>query len=216
MLSENILSGGYVQEILSKVNTLYGQDYYNYFGPNGFGQIVAGRLASIQQIDPIIDAANKQGSFDFPMVSNTLKLIAPSFLVDKTGLNASPFEITVHYGFQPVWSGNKNPTVPLLGQMYCVYGPIKGLISTFLIFFVTMLGLKKVGWNLDRNIFAIFFFCQFVFPFASQGVFEQYVDFLFRYLPEFTVIFYVLQKFPRLKYAQGDGFIFKNRFNAEK
>jgi hypothetical protein len=213
---ENILSGGYVRQVLGKVDTLYGENYYNYFGPNGFGQIVAGRLASIQQIDPIIDGANRHGFFDYPIISNALKLIAPSFLVDKTGINGSPFDITVYYGLQPVWSGNKSPTVPLLGQMYCIYGPIKGILSTFLVFFFTLLGLKKVGWNLDRNVFAIFFFCQFVFPFASQGVFEQYMDFLFRYLPEFVVIFYVLQRLPRLRYVQGDSHILKSRFNAEK
>jgi len=42
---------------------------------------------------------------------------------------------------------------------------------------------KKLGWTLYRNVFAIFFFCVFVVVYANQGELGQYADAVLRGFP---------------------------------
>lgn len=193
---EALISGNGLAAYMKNTATLWGGDYYQYFGPNGFGQNLAGRYASIQQIDPVIAAAQKFGQFDYPLFVNAIKGSIPSILYHQKPMFGSSFDILVHYGLIPYYSG-KFPTLPLVGQTYAVYGLVGGCVATFLVFFVFLLFLKKIGFDLYRNVFAIFFVVQFTIVYASQGVIEQYLDQTLREFPTWIILFIIIQKLPK-------------------
>jgi hypothetical protein len=193
---DSLISGTDLAAYMKSTTTLWGGDYYDYFGPNGFGQTLAGRYASIQQIDPVVVAAQKFGQFSYPLIVNSIKGAVPGILYSQKPLYGSPFEILVHYGIIPFYSG-KNPTLPLMGQTCAVYGLVWGCVVAFFVFFFFLLFLKKIGFDLYRNVFAIFFLVQFTVVYASQGVIEQYLDQILREFPTWVILFLIIQKLPK-------------------
>lgn len=172
--------------------------YYNYFGGNGRGQMLLGRYASVQQIDPVVAQVNVQGTMGIAAVAPALARQLPSFMYPNKPQVSEAYVILVHYGLVDP-AGGKYPTLPLAGQAYAGFGFPGAIAMSFVVFLCVFLALKKFGWDLYRNVFAIFIFSEFIVVYASQGDLVQYAGLVLRVLPEFLLVFWLLQAFSRLR-----------------
>lgn len=167
--------------------------YYDYFGGNGRGQVVLGRYASVQQIDPVINEINRQGTLGGDAIWPDLTILLPKVVYPAKPEYPVAYHLLVDLGLiNP--NGGKYPTVPLAGQAYAGYGAFGVLVIPFLTFLGFLLALKKIGWNLYRNVYAIFFLCDFMIVYAGQGALGQYAGAVLRNFPLFMIIFFVLGK----------------------
>ena len=171
--------------------------YYNYFGGNGRGQMLLGRYASVQQIDPVIAQVNARGTMGVAAVAPALARQLPSFIYPNKPQVSEAYVILVHYGLVDP-AGGKYPTLPLAGQAYAGFG-FPGPLYCRSLFPRAFLALKKFGWDLHRNVFAIFIFSEFIVVYASQGDLIQYAGLVLRVMPEFVLVFWLLQVFSRLR-----------------
>jgi hypothetical protein len=166
------------------------QDYYDYFG-GGEGQMLLGRYASVQQVDPIVAQINRQGTLGASVVWPSLWQHLPRFLYPDKPEFGESYWIVVNLGLIDP-AGGKFPTVPLVAQAYAGYGLTGLLTIPFVTFLILLLILKKLGWNLNGNVYAIFFFSQFVIVYANQGDLSQYGGAALRGFPSFALIFIAL------------------------
>ena len=165
--------------------------YYNYFGDIGTGQMVLGRYASVQQIDPVIAEVDRQGARGGAAIWPAFLRLLPSFVYPDKPEYIEDYHTLVHYRLI-VPEGGKFPTLPLAGQVYAAYGMAGLLFIPFLTFLGFLLAAKKLGWGLYRNVYAIFFLCQFVFVYASQGSFGHYAGAVLRSFPLYAAVFWLL------------------------
>jgi hypothetical protein len=172
--------------------------YYDYFGASGAGQMLLGRYASIQQIDPVVSEVDRQGTYGGAAIWPGFSRLLPSAVHPEKPEHVESFNTLVHFRLiHP--DGGKFPTLPLGGQAYAGYGYIGLLFLPVLTFFVFLVVVKKLGWQLHRNVYAIFFFSSFVVVYASQGDFGQYMDASLRRFPLFAAIFWLLAQFYRFR-----------------
>jgi hypothetical protein len=168
------------------------EGYYNYFGA-GRGQMFLGRYAAIQQIDPVIATVERSGVIGGAVVWPSFQRLIPSFVYPNKPKYIEGYILLVKLGLiHP--EGGKFPTVPLLAQTYASYGMAGVLLITFLTFTAFMLVLKKFGWHLHRNIFAIFFFSVFIVVYANQGDLGQYAESALRTFPLCSVVLWILTR----------------------
>ena len=167
--------------------------YYNYFGGNGAGQMLLGRYASVQQIDPVIAEVNRSRPWGGEAVWPAFARLAPSFIYPNKPKYTEAYTTLVHFGLVDP-EGGKFPTLPLAGQAYAAYGVWGLLTIPFLTFLGLLLVMKKLGWQLYRNIYAIFFLCDFVVVYVSQGDFGQYAGASLRGFPLFAALFWAIGK----------------------
>lgn len=165
--------------------------YYSYFGDGGTGQMLLGRYASVQQVDPVIARVDQEGPRGGAAVWPALARLLPSFIYPEKPEYTEAFNTLVYYGLVDP-SGGKFPTLPLAGQAYAAYGLLGLFTIPFITFFGFLLVLKKLGWQLYRNIYAIFFFCSFVLVYANQGDFGQYAGAALRNFPLFAIVFWLI------------------------
>lgn len=165
--------------------------YYNYFGGGGRGQMLLGRFASIQQVDPVIAYVDRGQRIGGVAIFPAFERLVPRVLYPNKPEEAEAYRILRTLGIIGPGAG-KYPTLPLVGQAYAAYGEAGALIIPFCTFFVFLLFLKKVGWILDRNIYAIFLFCDFIAISSSQGDMVQYAGMMLRDFPLFWVTFTLL------------------------
>jgi len=171
--------------------------YYNYFGGNGRGQALLGRYASVQQIDPVIFQVNRQGAIGGSVVWPAFTRILPRELYLNKSKYIEGYHILVKLDLiNPV--GGKYPDVPIAAQVYAGYGMMGVLLIPFITFTGFILALKKVGWNLYRNVYAIFVFCDFIIVYSNDADLNAYWGFVLRSLPLFILIFWVLDRFSRI------------------
>jgi hypothetical protein len=162
--------------------------YYDYFGGDGRGQMLVGRYASIQQIDPIIAAVNGRGPMGGEAMWPGLVRLVPSVLNPEKPREIESYYTLQYYGLVG-FEGGRFPTLPLAGQAYAAYGLTGVLTIPFFTFLGLFLVLKKLGWMLSRNIYSVFIFCQFVIVYSNQGDFGQYAAASLRNLPLYTAVF---------------------------
>lgn len=175
--------------------------YYDYFGGgtgSGSGQMLLGRYASVQQIDPVIAEVNRSRPWGGDAIWPALARLVPSFIYPNKPEYIESFNTLVHYGLVDP-RGGKFPTLPLAGQAYAAYGGWGLLTIPFITFFGFLLVLKKLGWRLYRNVYAIFFFCNFVIVYVNQGDFGQYAGAALRNFPLFAVVFWLIGKSYRMR-----------------
>lgn len=122
----------------------------------------------------------------------------PSFVYPDKPEYTEAFNTLVHYGLVES-DGGKYPTLPLAGQAYAAYGLFGLLTIPFVTFFGFFLVMRKLGWQLYRNVYAIFFLCSFVFVYASQGDFGQYAGAALRSFPLFAILFWLIGQSFRLR-----------------
>ncbi len=172
--------------------------YYAYFGDGGKGQMLLGRFASVQQIDPVIAAVGRSRPLGGEAVWPALARLVPSFINPDKPEYVEAYHTLVHYRLiHP--AGGKFPTLPLAGQSYAAYGWPGVVLIPFFTFLVLFLVLKKLGWNLHQNIYAIFFLCSFVLIYVSQGDFGQYAGAVLRNFPLFAAVFWLIHVSYRMR-----------------
>lgn len=188
-----------MDDFRSQASAAFEGVHTNYFGGNGRGQMLLGRYASIQQIDPVIARASTRGAQGGDAIWPALLRLLPTFLYPDKPEHAEAFNTLVYYRFiNP--EGGKFPTLPLAGQAYAAYGLFGVLTIPFITFFCFLLVLKKLGWQLERNIYAIFFLCSFVLVYVNQGSFGQYAGAALRNFPLFTVVFLLVGRLCRVRW----------------
>ena len=186
-------AGGALRDDYSMlVSTAFSNGYYDYFGDSR-GQMIVGRYASIQQIDPVVTTVYNTRPLGGAAIWPALGHAVPSFINPEKPQDEESYTILVDLGLiNP--AGGKFPTLPLVGQAYAGYGFVGILIIPFATFLVFLLALKKITGGLWRNIYSIFFFCQFVIVYANQGDLHQYADEVLRAFPVFTVLFWCIMR----------------------
>jgi len=186
------------QEVASEVASRdFGSGYYDYFG-KGSGQMLVGRYASIQQIDPVIATVNRRGLLGPSIIWPAFPRLLPTFIYPTKPRYTESFRLLVQLGIVDP-EGGKYPTVPLLAQSYAGYGSLGLLLIPFLTFLVFLLALKKLGWNLHRNVFAISFSCVFILVYANQGDLAQYAEAVLRNFPLLAAVFWLLARIHRAR-----------------
>lgn len=180
------------EELKSMGAAQFEDGYYNYFGGNGAGQMLLGRYASVQQIDPVIAAVNKRGPQGGDALWPGITRLAPGFLYPDKPEFIAAYTTLVYYGLVDP-AGGKYPSLPLAGQAFAAYGLVGLMIIPFLTFAAFLLLAKKWGWELERNVYAIFFLCDFVIVYISQGDFGQYAGAVLRNFPLFALTFLGVQ-----------------------
>lgn len=186
----NVIHRGAFGHYSSLADQQFVGGYYNYFGGNT-GQMLLGRYASIQQVDPVVDQVNAQGALGGSVIWPAFTRLLPRFINPDKPEYTNAFLITVRLGLQD-WENGKFPTVPLVAQAYAGYGYGGLLAIPFVTFVVFLLALKKLGWKLYRNVYAIFFFCDFVVVYANQGTLGQYAGSILRSFPLLALVFWLL------------------------
>jgi len=166
------------------------QGYYNYFG-GGSGQMLLGRYASIQQMDPVIATAGRQGVLGGDVVWTAFPRLLPSFVYPDKPRYIEGYHILVQLGIIDP-EGGKYPTVPLVAQVYAAYGVSGLVVIPFLTFLGFLLTLKKFGWQLYRNVFAIFFFCVFIVVYTNQADMAEYAEAALRTFPLLALLLWTL------------------------
>lgn len=164
--------------------------YYDYFG-DGSGQMVLGRYASIQQIDPVIARVSRQNALGGSVIWPAFSRLLPSFIFPDKPRYIESYGALVRLGLIDP-EGGKYPTVPLLAQSYAGYGTVGLLLIPLFAFIAMLLALKKLGWTLYRNVFGIFFFCVFVPIYANQGDLGQYAGSVLRNFPLLGAVLWLL------------------------
>lgn len=181
-------------------NLAKSQSYYNYFGEGH--QMLLGRLASIQQIDPIIAETDRQGTLGGSVIWPAFERLLPSFIDAEKPVIIEASQIVSRFGLvRPSYIGF--PTVPLVAQAYAGYGTLGLFVFPFFTFFVFLLILKKIGWTLYRNVYGIFFFSSFIFINAAQWSFSQYIGATLRGIPLLAVVLLALEKGYRTYHRRG-------------
>jgi hypothetical protein len=155
--------------------------YYNYFG-EGRGQMILGRYASIQYVDPVIAMVNRHGIVGGSVIWPAFTRLLPTFIDPEKPRQIESYRLLVHLGLITP-PGGKYSTVPLLAQSYAGYGTVGLLLIPFVAFAGFLVALKKLGWRLHRNVFGIFFFSVFTVVYANQGDLAQYAGAVFRGFP---------------------------------
>jgi hypothetical protein len=198
--SARMLKGSTFAEYGQLASEAFEGGYYDYFG-HGQGQMLVGRYASIQQVDPVIDAIDESGPLGGDILWPAIGRSLPKVLNPNKPEDMEAFTILFRLGLIGKGAG-KYPTVPLIAQSYAAYGMVGVLLIPLGTFLVFMLSLKKVSWDLRRNVFSIFFFCQFCIVYVNQGDFSQYTGMVLRGFPVFVVVFVMLQRIHRLASAR--------------
>ena len=197
--SGEVLEGRNLEHFKQLAAIQFRGGYYNYFGGNGRSQSLLGRYTSVQQNDPVIAQVNRQGTIGGSVIWPALTRLLPRFLYPNKPKYIEGYHILVDLGLiNP--EGGKFPSVPLAGQAYAGYGWIGVLTIPFFTFLGFLLVLKKLGWNLYRNVFAIFFFCDFIIVYAGQGDLGQYIGAVLRGFPLFVIVFWLLIAASRIRW----------------
>jgi hypothetical protein len=166
------------------------QGYYNYFG-GGSGQMLLGRYATIQRVDPVIATASRQGALGGDVVWSAFPRLLPRFVYPDKPRDIEGYHILVELGIIDP-EGGKYPTVPLVAQVYAAYGASGLIVIPFVTFLGFLLALKKLGWQLYRNVFAIFFFCVFIVVYTNQADMATYAETALRTFPLLGSLLWIL------------------------
>jgi hypothetical protein len=181
-----------LQRLRANASSLYGEGYYDYFRDQANWVVIVGRYASVQQIDPVIARVQIWGFQKLPVFSNAVAAAVPHVL-DHAKLSLSTsYYILLQLGFVSLAAG-KFPTLPMAGELYACNGLVEVLLGGFAVFLGFFLVLKKLNWDLRRNVFAIFFFVDFTFVYAGQGSVEQYLIAALRQFPTYAAIIWLLR-----------------------
>lgn len=186
-----VFQGGQLDQMRAEADRAFLGGHYDYFGPGGQGQMLLGRYASVQQIDPVIMMAQTHGTMGGEVIWPSFLNHIPSIIYRNKSEFIEGYEILTHLRLIDP-RGGKFPTVPLAGQAYAGFGMVGVVLVSFFTFLVFLLVYKKLGWNLHRNVFAIFFFCQFIIVYAGQGTLGQYAGAMLRYFPLSGAVFWML------------------------
>ena len=182
---QTVLSKSRLESFLDRVLSRRNSGYdFEYFGRNLF---FIDRFATIQHIDLIIDTVEQQEKLGSSTLARGYLRILPRFLYEQKSTISQADEVTWELGLR-TFGVIGFPTVPLVGHAFAALGWFGVLFIPFYMFIILFLILKKVGWNLYENIYAIFFLVPLVVN-VHQWTHTQYV---YRLLREFPLLILLL------------------------
>ncbi len=161
-------------------------NYYHYFG-SPKANVLLPRFTSVQQIDPVIAAADAGDKIDKNLALAAVEANLPKFLAPNKPTDTIADTILVREGYVPIYSKGNYPTLPFSGEMYAIFGWGGITAGVFGVFFIYLLVLKKVGWNLYCNIFSIFLFGSSLYHSNEQSM-EDFVGHIIRVFPAYVLI----------------------------
>jgi len=183
-----IFNGKALTRAKERAESVFSHGYYNYYGGGGRGQMLTGRYSSVQQIDPVIAEVDEQGERGGAVLWPALVRLVPAIVYPEKPAEGEAYRVLRGLGLIGPNAG-KYPTLPLAGQVYAAYGWAGVLFVPFGVFTLFLVAFKKIGWQLQGNVFGIFFFCDFVIVYGHQGDFGQYLAAVLRNFPLLTVVF---------------------------
>src|SRR2546422_1351678 len=112
--AEEALAHGGLKGYEQLASSQFVAGYYDYFG-EGRGQMLLGRYASVQQIDPVIASVSRHGTLGGSVIWPSFARALPSFIYPDKPRYIESYRLLVHLGLiNP--EGGKYPTVPLVAQ----------------------------------------------------------------------------------------------------
>ena len=181
----SVLSRQQLESLLAKVLSHRKSGYdFEYFGRNMF---FIDRFATIQHIDLIIDTVEQQETLGGGTLLRGYTRVLPRFLYSKKSTISQADEVTWELGLRK-FGVIGFPTVPLLGHAFAALGWFGVLVIPFYMFIILFLILKKIGWHLYQNIYAVFFLVPLLVN-VHQWTHTQYV---YRLLREFPLLIILL------------------------
>jgi len=180
MLSKSELES-FLERVLSRRKSGYD---FEYFGRNLF---FIDRFATIQHIDLIVDTVEQQEPLGGSTLTRGYSRILPRFIYSEKSTISQADEVTWELGLR-TYGVIGFPTVPLLGHAYAALGWIGVFFVPFYMFIILFLILKKIGWQLRQNVFALFFLVPLLVN-VHQWTHTQYV---YRILREFPLLVIML------------------------
>jgi len=193
-----------LENALFYTKVTYSRGYYDYFGGNGQFQMIGGRFASIQQIDPIIEKIKPGSYIGLEPLSIAVQSIIPRIIFPNKDISNDAYYIIQKLGLASQWS--TYPTVPIIAIAYATLGIPGLLVIPLIIFILFFIEIKIIGWHLDRNIYAIFILC-FMFPYIHEGSFQQYYVKIFREIPTLIIIIFLISAIAKIKFHHSYSFI---------
>jgi hypothetical protein len=195
-LSNTVANPGQMMQFQALTALDFSGSYTNYFGTSGAGQMIVGRYASVQQIDPVVAAVDRRGEQGSDAILPAVTRMIPSILYPNKPLFPESFRTLTHYNIiSPL--GGKFMTLPLAGQAYAAYGIPGCIVITFIAFFPLFLAMRKWGSDISHNIYALFILNSFVVVYSSQGDFSQLFGMYIHDMPIFWAVFVLLDKLSR-------------------
>lgn len=185
-----VIKNDFLKTTDQQAQVIFGNLYYDYF-KSASSQMYLGRFASVQQIDPVVMSASAAERLGYQAILPSVTMHIPRVLYPDKVDYPPAFDILLKYGWIDP-EGGKFPTLPIAGQAYAAFGLLGVAMICFGATFTLLLVWKKLSGGLSRNVFSIFFFCQFIVVYASQGSLGQYVGAALRYFPVFAVIFWLM------------------------
>jgi hypothetical protein len=182
---QTVLNKSQLESFLDRVLSRRKSGYdFEYFGRNLF---FIDRFATIQHIDLIIDTVEQQERLGSATLTRGYSRVLPRFLYTKKSTISQADEVTWELGLRK-FGVIGFPTVPLVGHSFAALGWFGVLVVPFYMFIILFLILKKVGWDLRENIYAIFFLTPLIVN-VHQWTHTQYV---YRLLREFPLLILLL------------------------
>jgi len=157
---------------------------FEYFGRNLF---FIDRFATIQHIDLIIDTVEQQEQLGAGTLLRGYSRVLPRFLYSKKSTISQADEVTWELGLRK-FGVIGFPTVPLVGHAFAALGWAGVFFVPFYMFIILFLILKKIGWRLHQNIYAIFF----LVPLVVNVHQWTHTQFIYRLLREFPLLVLLL------------------------
>ncbi|MBN1481479.1 hypothetical protein EH223_03865 [candidate division KSB1 bacterium] len=177
--ADKMIQSNYLFDYFRRVfNQEYSLNSYQYFGQN---LILIDRFATIQHSDLIIDSFMSRNEMGAELFIQGFDLILPSFI--------NPNKRSISLGDQITWElGLRKygvvgfPTVPVIASSFAAKKWLGVLVVPFFIFLLLFLFLKKVGADIRRNVFSIYFIVPILVG-AHEWSHSQYIVRLFRLFP---------------------------------
>lgn len=186
------------QKLDKAVEAASADSYTDYFGQSQSNMLLLGRFVALQYVDPVVGAVQAPGSHQGGwVITQALTASLPHILYPDKPLFSDQDQLTWKLGIRR-YGVVGFPVVPLVAESYAIYGWISVILVPFFVFFVLLLALKKLGWSLQDDIFAIFFLVQLALG-VHQFSLEQWVSFLSRDVSVVVVAIYLLQILTRIK-----------------
>lgn len=160
---------------------------WDYYGGDVF---MLDRMVTVQRSDPVFQAMQTHRSMGVSVLGPGFERLLPGFVHPGKPVVATAdvicWELDLRAAYVVAF-----PVVPLVAHSYVAYKLWGVVLIPFLVFAVFFVLMKKLGWLLKGNVFAVWFF---MFPFigAAEWSFDQFLSFMFRHLPVLAVLVYLL------------------------
>lgn len=181
----SVLNKAQLESFLDRVLSRRKNGYdFEYFGRNLF---FIDRFATIQHIDLIIDTVEQQEHLGAATLLRGYSRVLPRFLYSEKSTISQADEVTWELGLRK-FGVIGFPTVPLVGHAFAALGWAGVFFVPFYMFIILFLILKKIGWQLYQNIYAVFF----LVPLVVNVHQWTHTQFIYRLLREFPLLVLLL------------------------